>query len=271
MKIGILGCGYVGQEAALRWKNEGHNVTVTTRRPERIAQLKEYADNVLILNHQSFGSFIEQQEALLISVAPDSPSEYTSTYLETSKQVVVHFRNAPFLQHILYTSSTSLYGDHQGAWVNEETPIHDPDKNRKILFETEQNFLSCSSPDVCVSILRLGEIYGPGREIEERIRRSHKTPFPGNGESYTNLNHIEDIVGGLNFALLHKLQGVYNLCNDFHITRKEFYEKICLQENIPPIQWDPAHKSQHGGNRRVSNQKIKDAGFVFTHPDFFLT
>lgn len=269
MKIGVLGCGYVGEAAAIHWKKEGHTLTVTTRRPERIAQLKECANSVILLNHQSFGAFIEQQDALLISVAPDSPSEYHSTYLETSKQVIAHLANARCLKHILYTSSTSVYGDHKGAWVNEETPIHYQDENREILLQTEQNLIGCSSLNLHVCIFRLGEIYGPGREIEERLKRLHKHPFPGDGESYTNLNHIDDIVNGLDFALLNKLQGVYNLCSDFHHTRKEFYERICQQEKIPSIQWDPERKSPHGGNRRVSNQKIKDAGFIFTHPDFF--
>jgi hypothetical protein len=64
------------------------------------------------------------------------------------------------------------------------------------------------------------------------------------------------------------LNGIYNLCNDFHIPRKPFYERLCQKRQIPPIQWDPTLTSLHQGNRRVSNQKIKTAGFAFTHPDY---
>jgi nucleoside-diphosphate-sugar epimerase len=269
MKIGILGCGYVGQAAAVLWKKEGHGITATTRKIERLSLLKSVANEVCLLTKQSFLSFIEQQEALLISVAPDSLSDYTSTYLETARQVAAHISCAPKVRQILYTSSTSVYGNHGGAWVDEDAPIHCLDENRKILYETEQILLNLSSQNLRVCILRLGEIYGPGREIEERLRRMQHQPFAGNGESYTNLIHLDDIVNALHFALAHQLQGIYNLCSDFHIPRKEFYQKVCQKENLPAIQWDPTRKSFHSGNRRVSNQKIKNAGFTFKHSYYF--
>lgn len=269
MKIGILGCGYVGQATALPWKKEGHHVAVTTRKFERVSPLKNIANEVCLLTEHSLPSFIAQQEALLISVAPDASSDYASTYLETAKRVTEQISNASNLRQIMYTSSTSLYGDQGGAWVDEEMPIQCLDNHRRILCETEQILLKTSSDNLHVCILRLGEIYGPGREIEERLKRMHHQPFAGNGESYTNLIHVNDIVNALHFALTHQLQGVYNLCSDFHMTRRQFYENICQKENIPSIQWDPTRTSVHGGNRRVSNQKIKNAGFTFQHPQYF--
>lgn len=271
MRIGILGCGYVGQAAALHWKNEEHQVSVTTRKKERLSQLAECADEVVLLNEISFPLFIQQQEVLLICVAPDQNSNYATTYFETAQKVVKEIPNSSHLRHILYTSSTSVYGDHQGAWVNEETPIHCHDQNKQVLYETEQFLLSCASKELTVTVFRLGEIYGPGREIEERLKRMGHSPFAGNGESYTNLIHLDDIVRALSFAVSHKLNGIYNLCSDFHIPRKQFYEQLCQEHNLPPIQWDPTRHSLHGGNRRVSNQKIKDAGFIQNeaYPTFF--
>ncbi|MFI0435659.1 MAG: SDR family oxidoreductase [Parachlamydiaceae bacterium] len=269
MKIGILGCGYVGLAAALRWKKEGHEVTATTRSPEKIPLLKECAHDVHLLNTHPFSSFIHNQEALLVSVAPDSPSEYSSTYLETARLVAKHMDQKAPLRHILYTSSTSVYGNHEGNWVDEATAISHEDENKRILFETEQLFLSCATPDLKICIFRLGEIYGPGREIQGRLRRTSHHSFSGDGNSYTNLIHIDDIVKGLNFALLHDLNGIYNLCSDFHIPRKEFYNELCQQEHLSPVRWDPMKLNPHGGNKRVSNQKMKDAGFMFDHPYFF--
>jgi len=268
MKIGIIGCGYVGHSVAVEWKKEGHYISTTTRRPERVAQLKNFVDSVCLLNEQTFPTYIEQQEVLLICVAPDASSDYVSTYLHTAKQVATQASRAPFLRQIIYTSSTSLYGDHQGEWVDEESPLHFQNENQQILYETEKILLDCSSPNLHVCILRLGEIYGPGREIEERLRRNQNHFFAGSGASFTNLIHLNDIVKALGFvtSAVSRLRGIYNLCSDFHISRKQFYDQICQKEKIPFIQWDPTRSTSHGGNRRVSNQKIKNEGFVFTHP-----
>lgn len=271
MRIGILGCGYVGQSMALQWKKEGHHLAVTTRQPQRVPFLRTLANDVYLLPAQSLDSFIKQQDALLISVAPNPSDNYTATYLETAEQVAACADSASALRQILYTSSTSVYGDHAGAWVDENTPIACTHENGKILYETEQTLLKCLSKNRQVCILRLGEIYGPGREIEQRLKRMHHQVFAGNGRSYTNLIHIKDIVAALDFALKNHLQGIYNLCSDFHLPRADFYERLCQQEKLPSIQWDPTRLTSHGGNRRVSNKKIKDEGFVFTHPDFFNT
>lgn len=257
MRIGILGCGYIGEAAALHWKEQGHIVTATTRHPNRIPHLQTIADHVFLLN-SPLEEFLAKQEALLIAVAPDTHSDYAATYLQTAQQVAN--TKSPSLKHILYTSSLSVYGDHQGNWVDENTPPSPIGENGRILLEAEEALRASHTP---TCIFRLGEIYGPGREIEQRIRRTIHSPFPGDGSSYTNLTHQTDCVRALDFALKNNLQGIYNLCGDYHVPRRLFYEEICKKENLPPVQWDPTRKSLHAGNRRASNSKLKDAGFAF--------
>lgn len=269
MKIGIIGCGYVGQAAAVYWKQKGHQIAVTTRQPSRIAFLQTFADKVHLLEHNSLPSFIAQQEIVLISVAPDPSSNYSSTYLHTAKQVAKEIAQYTSLKQILYTSSTSVYEDHQGEWVDENTPISPLNENNQILHETERVLLDCASENLKVCVLRLGEIYGPDRKIEDRLRRMLHQPFPGSGLTYTNLIHLTDIVQALDFALQQRCQGTYNLCSDFHESRKNFYDILCQIEHLPPIQWNASLRNWHQGNKRVSNQKIKKEGFRFTHPSYF--
>lgn len=268
MNIGILGCGYVGQAAALPWKKSGYTLSATTRQISRIPDLETIVDQVYLIDSQSFNRFLATQDILLISVAPDSPSDYAVTYLDTAKRVAERTRKLPSLRQILYTSSLSVYGDHQGEWIDEKTPPVPTTVNAKILLEAEQVLLNCATADLKVCIFRLGEIYGPGREIEERIRRTIHTSFAGTGASYTNLIHLEDIVRALDFALQHQLDGIYNLCSDEHIPRQLFYDRICKKERLPPVQWDPARTSPHQGNRRASNAKLKNEGFTFSHAHF---
>ncbi len=269
MKIGIMGCGYVGQALASKWKQEGHYVSVTTRKPERVASLQAFANEIYLLNSQPLATFLSQQEALLISVAPDSSSDYATTYLQTARQVAEQVIKSPSLQQIFYTSSTSVYGDHQGEWVDEALPLVPTHEKTKILYEAEKILLNCPSNHLSVCILRLGEIYGPGREIEHRLRRMQHQSFAGKGDSYTNLIHLTDIIQALDFALRHCLHGIYNLCSDFHLPRRLFYDKVCQQEGLGPIRWDPSQDNFHVGNKRVSNQKIKQAGFTFTHSTYW--
>ena len=113
MRIAVLGCGYVGEAAAIHWKKEGLTVTATTRQSNRIAYLQTIADHVFLLGPQPFGLFLSTQDALLISVAPDASSDYASTYLHTALLVAKEASRTPSLKQILYTSSLSVYGDHK--------------------------------------------------------------------------------------------------------------------------------------------------------------
>ena len=263
MKIGIIGCGYIGQAMALHWRKKGHFVSVTTRKREKMEHLQSLADEVFLLGPRPLSSFLEGQEAILLSVAPDHFSDYASTYLSTAQEIAKFYFKLSHLRQVLYTGSTSVYGDHFGAWVDENAKLLNSHENAKTLYETEKTLLGSGAEKPQVCILRLGEIYGPGREIEERLRRMQSWKLPGSGESFTNIVHLDDIVAALDFALERQLSGIYNLCSDFHIPRKDFYDQICTRKNLPAVQWDPLLQSHHGGNRRVLSQKIKDAGFVF--------
>lgn len=265
MKIGILGCGYVGQAAASHWLAKGHDVAVTTRQPEKIDSLKSLTSKVFLLKADSLHHFLSQQDALLISVAPHAGDSYESTYLQTVQTVVSSLSKTPKLRYLLYTSSTSVYGDQIGNWVIESTPLTPINAHAKVLIDTEQLLLQHQSEKQSICILRLGEIYGPGREISQRLRRQQGQSFPGIGDQYANLIHRDDIVKALDFALQNQLSGIYNLCQDAHPSRRELYALLCEQEGLPPVKWDPQLESRHGGNKRISSEKLKALGFACTH------
>lgn len=267
MKIGILGCGYVGQAVAKKWTEDGHEVIVSTRKPERISELKKVSKNVFILQPGLMKEFLQPLEALLVSVAPSrfaSIEEYQDAYLSTAQNLLRNLANCPQLQQIIYTSAISVYGDLKGGWADETSAAIPNSKHAEILYDTEKFYQSMASPSLNVCIFRLGDIYGPGREFEGRMHRMQGKILPGTGENYTNMVHLSDIVSAINFALNNNLEGIYNLCNDFHVPVKPFYNEICRKEKLPPVQWDPTKESPYGGDMRISSQKIKDLGFIFT-------
>lgn len=273
MKIAIIGCGYVGTAIATWLKHQGHDITVTTRTTEKAEKLSSQFKSVYILqgnDAEALQLLMENQDVAIICVAADSANDYEKTYLGTAKSFNLATKSSAYLKHIIYTSSTSIYGDHQGRTVTESTepnPIH---STGKILLDTEQTLMGISSASTrgCLSkvcIFRLGEIYGPGREISKRLRQLGNSFLPGIGQSFTNLIHIDDIVKAIDFALNNKLEGVYNLCNDVHLPRKELYRTLAKKLELPEPQWDASKTSIHSGNKIVSNSKLKDAGFIFSH------
>jgi len=114
------------------------------------------------------------------------------------------------VRQLIYTGSYAVYGDREGAWVDEASPVAPANPNGHSC-ETEQVLLSASSDDMSVCILRLGGIYGPRRELVKIFGRVAGTIRPGNGEDATNWIHLDDIVAAIKFARQHRLQGIYNL------------------------------------------------------------
>ena len=70
----------------------------------------------------------------------------------------------------------------------------------------------------------------------------------------------------IEFARKHRLEGIYNLVNDSHLTNKELIDNVMTKNNLPNVIWDADSKSIRPYNAWVSNQKLKDAGYQFIHP-----
>src|SRR5579872_1388191 len=86
----IIGCGYVGREAAERWRKKGHHVTATTRHSEKLDSLSKVAQKCLIYkggNEEELIPLILNNEVLLVSIAADSPDQYVDAYLENANLI----------------------------------------------------------------------------------------------------------------------------------------------------------------------------------------
>ena len=274
-KVLIIGCGYVGSAAASALKALGNFITVTTRSPHKISDLTQFSDQVLLLDQpHDWSKSINEQDIILVCLAPDHSKTliadplqiYRTTYLNTANSLVTALKNNTSVQKVIYTSSTSVYNGCNSSTVNEEQKLSPITPQAQILLDSENIFLEISQQKQ-ITIFRLGEIVGPSRMIETRLQQAKK-PFPGDGHNVTNLIHLKDIVQAINFSISNNLQGIYNLCNDFHPTRKEFYLQMCEKLKLPPIKWDSSQKTIHGGKYLVSNTKIKQAGFVFSCPGY---
>lgn len=269
MNITILGCGYVGTELAKFWQKTGYNLTLTTKTPEKITSLQQISPQVKLVKGSDFDailSAIENQEVVVLSVGARSRDVYHETYLETAQKLVLAAQQVNSLKQIIYTSSYSVYGDQKGEWVDEETPVKPTNETGQILAETEQVLMQAASEKLAVCILRLGGIYGPGREIEKIFRSFFGTTRPGTGQDITNWIHLDDIIGAIECARKNRLNGIYNLVNDAYLTSQELLDGLSQRHGLPKVSWDPSVDSLRPYNSRVANSKIKAAGYKLIYP-----
>lgn len=265
----IIGCGYVGKAVAQVWKQQGLTVTATTTRPDRLTELESMVDRAVVLKGNdaaALRSTLSDQQVVLLSVGAPNPSAYEETYLHTAKTLVSVLAEVPAVQQVIYTGSYAVYGDRQGDWVTETTPVLPANRNGEILAETEQVLLSAASDPRSVCVLRLGGIYGPGRELLKIFGRAAGTTRPGDGSDASNWVHLDDIVGAIDFARVHHLNGIYNLVQDVPTTTGELLDRLFQAHQLPPVAWDANQTSTRPYNAKVSNQKLRDAGYQFQHP-----
>ncbi len=272
--IAILGCGYVGSALAACWQEQGHFVTGTTTRQERVALLQPLLSKVVTMtgdDANAVQSLVQGQDTVVVSVAPTgsqvaSEATYEKTYLTTARNLLQALKQTPSVKRVIYLSSCSVYGDRQGKWVDENASIFPTESRSQMLYEAEQIVSQANSDYQRVCILRLGGIYGPDRELVGMLGGMAGMTLPGKGERVINWTHRDDIVGAIEFARLNELQGTYNLVDDSQLTLKEQLERVCSQYGLPPADWTQSNLSLPGKSLRVSNQKLKATGYQLIHP-----
>ncbi|MHC5851787.1 SDR family oxidoreductase [Nostoc sp.] len=270
MNVAIIGCGYLGYKVAQYWQQKmNFVVSVTTTSPERVPALQSVSQRVVVTRGNdldSLKSVLHNQDVVLLSIGAKDAEVYEETYLQTAQTLVSCLQQIKSVKQLIYTGSYAVYGDRNGVWVDEETPLAPANLNAQILRKTEDVLLSTSNENLRVCIFRLGGIYGTGRELLKIFGRYSGTTRPGNGEDITNWIHLDDIVGAIEFARHRRLQGIYNLVDDAHLTSRDLLDSLFEKHNLPKVKWDTSIKRTRSYNAWVSNEKLKEAGYQLIHP-----
>ena len=276
--IAILGCGYVGGTLADYWQDRGHFVTGTTTSKNRVAALADIVSKAVVMKGNDLNavhSLLEGQDTLVVSIAPTGFQEadaatYETTYLDTAKNLVIGLSDAPNIKQVVYLSSCSVYGDRQGEWVDEMADINPIDLKSQVIYEAEQMILQAANDSQKVCILRLGGIYGPGRELVNMFGGLAGMIMPGKGDRFINWIHRDDIISAIEFARLNELDGIYNLVDDSQLTIKEQVKLVCSSYGLPPVRWDASKFSPPRKSLQVNNQKLKAAGYALIYPQIIV-
>jgi nucleoside-diphosphate-sugar epimerase len=255
----IVGCGYLGKRVAALWLGQGRRVFGLARRAESAAELRRHGIEPIIsdvLRPKSLGA-LPAAAAVLYAVGLDrsSGASMRQVYVDGLANVL---EQLPVPEQLIYISSSSVYGQKDGGWVDEDSPTEPEEEAGRIVLEAER-LLQSRLPGAI--ILRFAGIYGPGRLLR------HKTicagePIVGDPDKWLNLIHVEDGARAVLAAEAHGQPGhVYNVCDDHPVRRRDFYTELarCLGAAPPtfvlppPDQPSPPHEK---ANRRIRNQKL---------------
>ena len=269
--FGIVGCGYVGSAVAAHFRLQGHEVVGTTTSPERLAELCDLVDHPRIYragDPMADASFLEHLDGVLIAMAPTTATfeedQYDKVYGQAVPALVdaLRQRQSRSPLHVSYLSSAGVYGDQSGAICNELTPPDCSNTANALLASAETAVLSLNDASTQACVLRLGGIYGPGKDIPSYIRSAAGQSVPKNGNHINAWVHLHDIIRGVDFAFEKRLQGIYNLVDDLQFTRRQLSNALCDDQGLPPVIWD--NHDRPGArifNARVSNARLREIGF----------
>lgn len=182
------------------------------------------------------------------------------------------------LKWVGYLSTTGVYGDRNGEWVDEKSEIRPTSRRGSRRAEAESQWMSLNDAESFpLHIFRLAGIYGPGRSALDSIRAGVARRINKPGHVFGRI-HVEDIVQILDTSMQNPKAGeVYNLCDSNPAASHEVIEYACelLGRPCPPLvdfedaNLAPITRSFYMDNRRVRNDKIKsDLGITLKYDDF---
>lgn len=266
-RVVLAGCGFLGEVAAgLFFKNgwEVLGLCATEGTAARLASLP-FPVRVADISKPLATPEGWSQPDLLIHCASSGGGDvedYRAVYRDGLENLIAAF--APM--RVIFTGSTSVYDQQNGEVVDENSPTEPLRETARVLLEGEAVALRAGG-----IVARLGGIYGPGRSMFLRKFAEGSAVVEAGGERFINLIHREDAAR----ALLHLADpsissGIYNVCDSHPPTQRELYGWISefLGKPMPPDGPIDPHRKRGLNNKRVSNQKLRAAGWAPEFPSF---
>lgn len=263
-----LGHGYSAARLAARLP-AGWRVMGTTRSPERAAAMR--AAGMVALDWEdraAVSGAIAEASHVLVSAAPGEAGD--PVLLRHAEDLAA----ARDLAWVGYLSTTGVYGDRQGGWVDEESARDSQQASSRRRAAVEDDWLARGLP---AHVFRLVGIYGPGRSAIDRLRRGTAQRVVKPGQIFNRI-HVEDIANVLLASIARpRPGGVYNVADDEPGPPEDViaFAAGLLGVPVPPAVpigeagLSPMAASFYAESRRVSNRRIKEElGVALAYPDY---
>jgi NAD-dependent epimerase/dehydratase family protein len=210
--------------------------------------------------------------ALLVSVPPGERDPVLARFGDT-------IAGAPQLQSIVYLSTVGVYGDHNGAWVDETTRTAPVSERSRARLDAEQAWAALGArADKPAAILRLAGIYGPGQNALVQVARGAAKRIDKPGQVFNRI-HVADIAQAIDAAFTHRADGLFNVTDDEPTPQGAPIAFAAGLLGIPPppeIPFSEAAKTMspmalsfYGESKRVRNAKLRrELGVALRYPDY---
>ncbi|MEO0636493.1 MAG: SDR family oxidoreductase [Pseudomonadota bacterium] len=264
MSIFIFGGGFTSR-AFLRHLAGATQVFGTTRSREKASALEALGAEPVIFDGESLTApavhALRQTQSLIVSIAPGEADPVLSAIEKTGGLSAV----CPGLEWIGYLSTVGVYGDHDGAWVDETTTCKPVSTRSHERLAAEAAWREAADvAQTPLSIFRLSGIYGPGRNTFVNFDKGRARRLVKPGQVFNRI-HADDIATALELARTQKANGIFNITDDMPAPPQDVVTEAARIMGVePPAEIDfetadltPMARSFYGENKRVSNAKAK--------------
>lgn len=270
MKKSLLsfGHGYSAMALARVLVPAGWQITGTTRTPARHDAIAASGIHPVLWPGEQVS--FEGVTHLLISTAPDADGD---PVLRSFRDQITKL--APKLEWVGYLSTTGVYGDHGGAWVDETTPPSPSTLRGEWRVAAEADWASV--PELPLHVFRLAGIYGPGRGPFAKVRKGTARRIIKPGQVFSRI-HVDDIAQVLAASIARPNPGaIYNVCDDDPAPPEDVIEhaaQLLGLPNPPAVDFDtaemtPLARSFYAENKRVRNDRMKaELGVDLKYPSY---
>lgn len=258
MSLLIVGCGYVGRPVAAAWLSSGQAVAAVTRGGDSVATLERAGIQPVVADWLDSGIQWQipfQPSCALVAVPHREDERFgVDTHIVGLQNLMAR---CPELKRLIVLSTTGVYHQHDGGWVDEQSPTEPTRIGPQIALAAER-WLRDKCGERLATSLRLAGIYGPGR-VPLLAKLRERAPIPV-GEGSLNLIHLDDITSTI-VRLLESLpqSPLYVLADGRPVERRQFYLDAARIFQTPEPQFVEASAESSRGARSESNKRINPA------------
>jgi nucleoside-diphosphate-sugar epimerase len=257
--IAIIGAGWLGAAIANACTGPVIATTRSGRRPDALATAIDIATLDLLADPIDLAP-IAHAEAWLFAIAPGRDQDRRALYVDGPTRLLARLRETR-VRRVVWIGSTSALPDTNG--IVDETHQTWPTEPRGIVQREAERAVQqhCDAEDVAWMVLRMGGLYGPGRELG-RIFGGN----PGDGDRATNLVHRDDAVTAAIAALASSRAGIVHVVDDDHCARRVMIDAARASAGLAPAEWAGAPAPPPHG-KQVANARLRDwLGVRLQHP-----
>ena len=275
MHVLILGAGFSGSAIAKAFLPLAQSVTGTTRSEDKLAGLLALGIDALVYDGTTISpelaAAMKRTTHLIQSIAPGRDGDPMMRPGTPSLAELM-----PNLEWAGYLSTVGVYGDHGGAWVAEDASLEPISARSVERVAAEQAWLAVGQvQNIPVAVLRLSGIYGPGRNAFCNLAAGTARRLIKPNQVFNRIR-VEDIAGATVFLSGRSIGGVFNITDHEPAPPQDIVAEAARLMGVAPppkmpfetAELSPMARSFYGENKRVSNTRLRDLGFVFRFPDY---